>query len=365
MAAAVRNARLQKERVRLEAAEAAARAVAAEREQAAQVLDVVGDGIFLVDAAGVVRLWNRAAEIATGLRAGQVRGRAIDDVVPGWGELAARIPVAETGAAARSVTLPVEVGGRDLWLSFVAVRGADGVVYAVRDLTTERRLDEERSDFIATISHELRTPMAAVYGAAETLLHRDTELTAEQERALLEMIASQASRLSQITEEVLLASRLDRGAVPVERERVDVVGLVRQAVDAVRSQVDAPVAVEVDAAAEEVAASADGDRIQQVLVNLLDNAVKYGGSEVRVRVAPAETVVRVEVADSGPGIPPGEQRRIFEKFYRGDPHHTRAPGGTGLGLYIARELVERMGGRLDVRSELRAGATFVVELPRA
>src|SRR5207253_5108813 len=121
-----------------------------------------------------------------------------------------RIPVAEHGAAARSVTLPIEIGGRDLWLSFVAVRSADGIVYAFRDVSAERRLEEEKSDFIATISHELRTPMAAVYGAAETLLRRHIDLTSAQGRQLLEMIATQSARLSQITEEVLLAAQLDR-----------------------------------------------------------------------------------------------------------------------------------------------------------
>jgi PAS domain S-box-containing protein len=362
MAAAVRNARLQRERVRLEAAEAAARAVAAEREQAAEVLDAVGDGIFLVDSEGIVRLWNRAAEIATGVRADEVVGRGPATVVPAWAELAARIPVAGRGATARSVTLPVEARGRDLWLSFVAVDGPEGIVYAFRDVTAERTLDEEKSDFIATVSHELRTPMAAVYGAAETLLRRGEELSPDHARQLLEMIATQASRLSQITEEVLLANRLDRGELPLERERVELGDLVRKAADATRSRLDDPTSFDV-AVAEGVAVAGDADRIQQVLVNLLDNAVKYGGGPIAVRAERADSIVRIVVEDSGPGIAPGEQQRIFEKFYRGDPHLTRAPAGTGLGLYISRELVRRMGGRLDVRSEPGAGAAFVVELP--
>src|SRR5919201_4067399 len=172
MAAAVRNARLQKERRRLEAAEAAARAVAAEREQAAYVLEAVGDGIFLLDDDGLVRLWNRAAELVTGLGSDEVVGRPADAAFEGWQALVGRIPVAESGATPRAVTPPVAGGGRDLWLSFVAVRGAAGVVYAFRDLTSERRLEEEKTDLVATISHELRTPLAAVYGAAQTPLGR-------------------------------------------------------------------------------------------------------------------------------------------------------------------------------------------------
>jgi two-component system phosphate regulon sensor histidine kinase PhoR len=363
MAAAVRNARLQKERLRLEAAEAAARAVAAEREQAAHVLDAVGDGIFLVDADGVVRLWNRAAELVTGVRADEVLEEPVAALFAGWEPLAARIPVAERGAAARSVTLPVDVCGRDLWLSFVAVQSADGIVYAFRDLTSERRLEEEKSDFIATISHELRTPMSAVYGAAETLLRR--EVDPKRGRELLEMIATQAARLSQITEQVLLATQLDRGDLSVATEPVDVAALVRASVDAIRPQLGASVSLDLEVVADVGTAAGDADRIQQVLVNLLDNAAKYGDGPVTVRVEPSNGAVRISVADSGPGITPAEQQRIFEKFYRVDPQLTRAPGGTGLGLYISRELVERMGGRLEVHSEPGAGATFVVELPRA
>jgi PAS domain S-box-containing protein len=365
MAAAVRNARLQKERRRLEAAEAAARAVAAEREQAAQVLEAVGDGIFLVGSDGVVRLWNRAAELVTGVSAERVLGRQLVDVIPEWDLLAGRIPVAERGAASRYVTLPLDVGGRDLWLSFVAVQSADGIVYAFRDLTIERRLEEVRNDFVATISHELRTPMAAVYGAAKTLLHREIELTTEQGRQLLDVIATQADRLTLITEEILLTNKLDRGELRIEHSPVDIVGLVRATVDAMGARLPEPPTVAVDVPAAIGTASGDADRIQQVLVNLLDNAIKYGGPPVTVRVENANGSVRVSVADSGPGIPPSEQQRIFEKFYRSDPHHTHAPGGTGLGLFISRELVRRMNGRLDVSSEPGVGSTFVFELPRA
>jgi len=365
MAAAVRNARLQKERTRLEAAEAAARARAAEREQAARVLEVVGDGIFLVDRDGTVVLWNRAAEVVTGFRGESVRGKPVTDVFPEWNLLAERIPVADEEAAARSVTLPVELDGRDLWLSFVAVQSADGLVYAFRDLTSERRLDDEKRDFIATISHELRTPMAAVYGAAQTLLRGDIQLRPEQARELLEMIATQASRLSQVTEEVLLTTRLDRGDVRVEQEPVDVVELTRAMVLTMTPQLPESLVIDLEIEPDVPRASGDRDRIQQVLLNLIDNAVKYGGGPVGVRVEGASGVVRIAVADSGPGIPHQEQQSIFEKFYRSDPQLTRAPGGTGLGLYIARELAKRMGGRLDVRSQPGAGATFVFELPRA
>jgi PAS domain S-box-containing protein len=365
MGAAVRNARLQLERRRLEAAEAAARAVAAERAQAARVVDAVGDGIFLLDREGVVRLWNRAAELLTGRRVERVRGQPLSDVIPEWDELAGRIPVAESGAIARSVTLPLRVGQDDRWLSFAAVRMADGVIYACHDVTSEQRLEEEKNDLIATISHELRTPMSAVYGAAKTLLRDDTDFSPERRQQLLEMIATQATRLAQITEEVLLTNRLDRGDLRVKTEPVNVAGIVNETVEAFREQLVDSTRIEVGIPDDVGAVSGDRDRLQQVLVNLLENAVKYGGSPVKVYADRVDGVIRICVADAGSGIALAEQARIFQKFYRADPQLARWPGGTGLGLYISRELTERMGGSLDLRSEPGAGATFVVELRQA
>src|SRR5205085_9614880 len=160
-------------------------------------------------------------------------------------------------------------------------------------------------------------------------------------------------------------SRRDRDAVAVEREPVDVAQLARATVEAMRPQLPPSIELELEIGSEEARAAGDADRIQQVLVNLLDNAVKYGeGSPVTVRVRPANGVVRLSVQDSGPGLSAAEQARIFDKFYRAGPQLTRT-GGTGLGLYISRELVRRMGGRLDVRSETGAGASVDLVLPAA
>ena len=365
MGAAVRNARLQQERRRLESAEAAARAASAEREQAAQVLEALGDGVLFVDREDIVQFWNRAATLATGLAGDSVLGKQITDVIPDWPTLARRIPVAEEGAAARSVTLPLELDGHDLWLSFVAVQIADGVVFAFRNVTSERRLEDQKNDFVATISHELRTPMTAVYGAAVTLLRRDVQLNSDQREKLLEMIVTQAARLSQITEEVLLTSQLDRGELRVGREPVHVADVVQRTVETMRAQLPESTTIEVEIPAEVGEASGDGDRLQQVLVNLLDNAVKYGGDRVEVRADRTNGNIRIFVADTGPGISLADRERVFEKFYRADPQLSKAPSGTGLGLYISRELTERMGGRLDLSSGKGGGATFVVELPIA
>jgi len=366
MAAAVRNARLHAQEQAEAAARARAEATAAEREHAARVLEAVGDGVFLLDGEGSIRFWNRAAELVTGQRRDDVLGRPAGDVFGGWHAVSAEIPVSEGASPATPVTLPLEVDGRELWLSFVAVRSPGGVVYAFRDLSVERGLEAAKSDFIATVSHELRTPMTAVLGAAKTLLRDDIELSAERRQQLLEMIGAQGTRLTQITEEVLLANRLDRGDLRVDSERVDLAELVREAVEAMRERLPESVSLSMSTNGA-AAALGDRGRIEQVLVNLIDNAIRYSpeGGEVMVRTAHSEASVRVEVADEGIGIPLVEQSSVFEKFYRGDPQHRAVPGGTGLGLYISRELVRRMGGTIGVRSRPGEGSTFFFELPRA
>jgi PAS domain S-box-containing protein len=365
MAAAVRNARLHEHGQAEAAARARAEATAAAREQAARVLEAVGDGVMMVDPDGELRFWNRAAELVTGRSRGDVVGRQAGEVLAGWQAVAAEIPVSEEAELARPVTLPVEVDGSELWLSFVAVRTPNGVVYTFRDLTVDRGLEAAKSDFIATLSHELRTPMTAVLGAAKTLLRDDIALSPERRHQLLEMIGAQGTRLTQITEEVLLANRLDRGDLRIDSERVDLAQLVEHALETMRQ--DAPESISLTAEGNGAAALGDRDRIEQVLVNLIDNAVKYSpdGGQVVVSTVPAAASVRVEVSDQGIGIPPGEQEAVFEKFYRGDPQHRAVPSGTGLGLYICRELVQRMGGTIGVRSRPGGGSTFWFQLPKA
>jgi PAS domain S-box-containing protein len=368
MAAAVRNARLHEHGQEQAARRAAAEATAAANEQSVRVLEAVGDGVLYVRDDGTVRFWNRAAELVTGRAREEVVGRKAGEVFSGWAAIAGDIPVSEGSEAARPVTLPVELDGRELWLSFVAVRIEHGVVYAFRDLTVDRGLEAAKSDFIATVSHELRTPMTAVLGAAKTLLREDIELTPERRQQLLEMIGAQGTRLTQITEEVLLANRLDRGDLRIDSERVDVSAVVAEAVETMRERLPESVSVRaVRSANGDAAALGDRDRIEQVLVNLLDNAVKYSpdGGEVVVKTVPSASTVRVEVSDEGMGISPAEHDAVFEKFYRGDPQHRSVPSGTGLGLYVCRELVRRMGGTIGVRSEPGAGSTFWFDLPRA
>ncbi|HEX6490893.1 MAG TPA: ATP-binding protein [Gaiellaceae bacterium] len=336
------------------------------RADAARVLAYVGDGVFLLDGEGVVRLWNRAAETITGLAATRVVGRPVGEALPGWTTVSERVPIASApGAGARAETIPLELPDRELWLSISGVGFLEGTVYAFRDLTEERAVDRLKSDFVSTVSHELRTPLAAIYGAALTLRRPDLELDAGQRETLLGVVANEADRLARTVNDILWTSRLDSGTLQVAIERCDPARLAADVVAAARAHAPENIELELQTAAAVQPVAADPDKVRQVLANLVDNAVKYSpdGGGVALSVEPHEGAVRFSVRDEGLGIPPGEQRRIFDKFYRLDPEMTRGVGGTGLGLYICRELVRRMNGRIWVESREGAGSTFSFDLP--
>ena len=342
-----------------------------ERERAERVLAHVGDGVFLVDRDGVIRLWNPAAEAITGLRSDALCDRPAADMIPGWDEIASRVPVArrpgDADDASSAETVPLEIAGREVWLSIVGVTLGDGIVYAFRDVTRERRLEELRSQFVATISHELRTPLASLHGAALTLLDREHDLSGQTRRDLLDMISVQSKRLADLVEEILLTGQLDSGSLRVVTEPFDPEELVWSAAAAARLRLGDDTTIDVSVPAVLPKIAGDPGRTRQVLTNLLDNAIKYSpqGGRIELGVEADAGHARFTVRDEGLGIPLGEQKRIFEKFYRLDPDHRRGIGGSGLGLYICRELIRSMNGRIWVESDPGKGATFTFELPVA
>jgi signal transduction histidine kinase len=340
-----------------------------ERERAARVLAHIGDGVFFVDGTGVIRLWNPAIAAVTGIPGDDALGRRPQEVLPGWEAIEPLVPVASAPAyaAKHAETLPLDLGDRELWISISAVQFPDGTVYALRDLTEERGIEKLKSEFVATVSHELRTPLAAVYGAAVTLRRQDVELDDDHRRRLLAVIAGESDRLARIVDQVLAASRLESGSFAFVLEHCDPGPPALQAVEAARAHAPPGVVIELAAADDLPPVAADPDMLRQVLANLVENAVKYSPSGGRVHLSlwRQEGRVLFAVRDEGLGIPPREQEHIFEKFYRLDPNLTRGVGGTGLGLYICRELVRRMGGRIWVASREGEGSTFFFELPVA
>src|SRR3954447_9867381 len=225
------------------------------------------------------------------------------------------------------------------------------------------RLSQLRADFVSLVSHELRSPMAAVIGAARTLQDRWRMLTAEQRESFLALIGDETARLAELVGDVLDTSRIEAGTFSYRFEEVDLGSVVDEAVEAAAlAQQEVPVVASGHGARPAI--RGDRTRLRQVLGNLIENAVKYSpeGVEVRVSAAASNGRVRITVRDAGPGIPREHQARIFEKFGRVDVAGASKPG-TGLGLCIARSIAEAHGGSLDVSSGAEPGSTFTLTLP--
>jgi signal transduction histidine kinase len=227
-----------------------------------------------------------------------------------------------------------------------------------------RRLSALRADFVSLVSHELRAPMASVVGSAQTLQARWRELTPSQRESFLALIGSETERLATLVGDVLDTSRIEAGTFSYRFDDVDVATLVRDSVARVGLSQD-EVEIRADIRDGLPRIRGDRDRLQQVLTNLIDNAIKYSpaGEEVRVRAYREDSKIRVDVMDRGPGVPAEQQRLIFEKFGRASAPGSPGKPGTGLGLFIARSIAEAHGGSLDVWSAPAQGATFTLTLP--
>jgi signal transduction histidine kinase len=228
-----------------------------------------------------------------------------------------------------------------------------------------REVDRLKDEFVAVASHELRTPLAAVYGAAITL--RQHDLDPETRDSMLDVIFHESDRLARIVNDVLWASRLESGGLRTQIGRCDAVELAEAVVADTRRVLPPECTLELFTPPDVPAVAADPEKLRRVLVNLVENAVKYSpdGGRIAIELAPADGHVRFAVRDQGLGIPEAEVERIFDKFHRLDPYLQRGVSGTGLGLYICRELVEQMNGRIWVESSVGEGSTFSFELPVA
>jgi signal transduction histidine kinase len=285
--------------------------------------------------------------------------------------------VAPLLVGARAVGL-ISVGRHDPYsfdeheIELVTLLGrlAASAIQNIRAYESERRTVEElrrlsalRADFVSLVSHELRSPMAAVIGAARTLQARWRELQPTQREAFLALIADETARLATLIGDVLDTSRIDAGTFSYTFTDVDLAALVHESIaSASFAQDEVPIVANVGTV---VPVRADPERLRQVIGNLIDNAVKYSpaGETVAVQVAPSNSSVLIAVTDRGPGIAADDQRLIFEKFGRANRSGPGSKPGTGLGLYIARSIAEAHGGTLEVLSSPGRGSTFTLNLP--
>ncbi|MFE6226026.1 MULTISPECIES: PAS domain-containing sensor histidine kinase [unclassified Streptomyces] len=339
--------------------------------------DDLPDGLVVADERGRVVCFNAAASRITAVPAPEALGLPLDQALPledlkghrwwtltdPYGGLATR-----RGQPERNLLLP---GGREVLVSARYVREhptgpVRRVVVSLRGTEARRRSERSHAELIATVAHELRSPLTSVKGFTATLLSKWERFTDEQKRLMLETVDADAGRIKRLIAELLDISRIDSGRLEVRRQPVDIAAAISRHVQAHTTGGQPPDRFFVRTRPGLPALWADPDKIDQILGNLLENAVRHGAGTVTIEVAPrtagtdgtGEEGTEVTVSDEGPGIPEESMNRVFTRFWRGSKR-----GGTGLGLYIVKGLVEAHGGSITVGRGPRGGAEFRFILP--
>lgn len=336
--------------------------------QRAALIQNMGEGVLLLDRDGRVELANRAFEQLFGVGQ-EVRGRTVLEATRAH-ELEAVVRQARETGRVLGAELELRTPESRL-LQVNAARlgtGPDaGLILVFHDLTRFRQLENQRREFVANVSHELRTPLSLIKGYVETLLDGARE-DPELNRRFLQTIARHTDRLTYLIEDLLTLSRLESGAAVLNPTQVNLRDLAGRVIEDLGTRAAERSVTLVNAVPAGLEACADPDRVLQVLLNLVDNAIKYGRAQGRVEVGGRETDrnrIELWVRDDGPGLPRAALGRVFERFYRVDRNRSREQGGTGLGLAIVKHIVQSHGGEVRAESEPGRGATFYFTLPRS
>jgi len=347
----------------------AVRQLTEERNRSDAILRSMVEGVAVVDENEKIVFCNEAFCSSVGLERLPCAGRLLIEVSRQSGLL--RV-VQQVLAERQTVSAEVAIATRTprtfaVTATPVHTGGAAGAVLVLHDVSEIRRLERVRRDFVANVSHEFKTPLTAIQGFAETLLGgalRDKQNSLR----FLRIIRDHAVRMGRLTEDLLKLSLIEAGKLELNRQPVTVAELVEPCVEIVRPKAEQKGLTLVTECPPDVPrVLGDGNRLREVIQNLLDNAVQYtpAGGCIRVHAASNDGAVVVAVSDTGTGIPQSDRERIFERFYRVDNARSREVGGTGLGLAIAKHLVEAHNGRIEVVSEIGHGSTFSVRLPSA
>jgi two-component system phosphate regulon sensor histidine kinase PhoR len=330
------------------------------------ILSSMAEGVLAVDRELRVMFCNRAVTRTLGVRA-PIRERApLIEVIRDTEVIAMLGEVIRSGESLKRNFRISAFGDRSFEVQAAPLGsgGGGGALAIFHDMTDLERMEQVRKDFVANVSHEMRTPLAAIVGYAETLMDGALE-DQENNRRFMEVIRTNAIRLNSIASDLLVLSELESGRDPGQPEPIMVRELVESTMGAVEPEARARQVQIGRGRIEEARVLGHRHRLEQALLNLLVNAVKFNrdGGEVLVDVEQKDGHVHIAVSDTGVGIPSQDLPRIFERFYRVDKARSRQVGGTGLGLSIVRHVVERMSGRVTVSSQLGKGSTFTIILP--
>lgn len=335
-------------------------ALSSQNERMEAVLQGMNEPVLGLDAELTIILCNRAAREFLGLHEAPV-GTPLREVLkaPEFDKLDF------AGSPESPSSIELELGNQRLLAQATPQRDGSGSVLVLHDITGIRRLEKMRRDFVANVSHELRTPVAVLQANAETLLDGALEDFAMAEK-LVEAIHRQTERLSNLVADLLDISRIEAGQYHLDLEVVPVRALCARTLESMERPADARSSELHLEISGDLAVVADPKAVEQIVTNLLDNAIKYSGSggSVTLRASTFGNRVRFEVEDDGPGIERKHHARLFERFYRVDKGRSRGMGGTGLGLSIVKHLVESMDGRVGYRPANPRGSVFWFELPK-
>lgn len=347
--------------------------------QLESVLDNMTSGIVMINRAGVILLLNRMAEELLGMPARDLLGRHYTEARQQY-ELMQMIGDAlERREHLRDELTFYYPEERQIEINLVPIEGRDdsgGLLLVLQDVTAIRRLERMRSEFVANVSHELKTPIAAVKGFAETLLG-GAGSDPETQRAFLKIIHDESDRLNRLVNDILELSKIESRRAPLLFSPVELGPFIGKTVELLAKEAERKnIRIETEVG-DELYVEADEDRLRQIVVNVLSNAINYTpeGGRVRIQVEPVASgdgqiaeeddydAIRIRISDNGIGIPKKDLPRIFERFYRVDKARSRSSGGTGLGLSIVKHLVELHRGSIAVESTVGVGTTFTIELP--
>ena len=346
-----------------------ARELARANAQHQAVLNSMVEGVLVLDRNGRIQLVNQSLQRLFNLRV-DVLDRTILEAFR-LTELADLVQRVERERTAQK--FPLELPGMDeRWLEVNAAAVLDrdgahaGAILVFHDVTLIKQLERTRTEFVANVSHELRTPLSLIKGFVETLLGGAADDPASRVR-FLQTIEKQTDRLTFLIEDLLTVSRLESGQIALNFQSVELRPEVQRVIDDLRSRVQDKTVTVANEVPPRLTARVDGERLQQVLLNLVENAIKYGRPSGQVVVGGRDVSakkVELFVRDDGPGIPPESRERVFERFYRVDRARSRDTGGTGLGLSIVKHIVQAHGGEVWIQSEVGVGTTFFFTLPR-